>query len=176
MKAIPYILVGLIRKILHTCGFPAAAAIASSHKEQRASSFNTYYVPTYLGREVLAGCGAENVAKFGGHHQHMSPRIQKREYTTPPPFSLEWMNESKKCQARCVLWRQTKFFFLLQCISMTPLLFDTHKNSDEIYYEGRHRQLGLKSGGVQRGWAEISNLWGGFGSPKNILWETDFCA
>ena len=50
MKAIPYILVGLIRKILHTCGFPAAAAIASSHKEQRASSFNTYYVPTYLGR------------------------------------------------------------------------------------------------------------------------------
>ena len=126
----------LIRKILHTCGFPAAAAIASSHKEQRASSFNTYYVPTYLGREVLAGCGAENVAKFGGHHQHMSPRIQKREYTTPPPFSLEWMNESKKCQARCVLWRQTKFFFLLQCISMTPLLFDTHKNSDEIYYKG----------------------------------------
>ena len=66
----------------------------------------------------------------------MSPRIQKREYTTPPPFSLEWMNESKKCQARCVLWRQTKFFFLLQCISMTPLLFDTHKNSDEIYYKG----------------------------------------
>ena len=66
------------------------------------------------------------------------------------------------------------FFSLLQCISMTPLLFDTHKNSDEIYYKGR--QLGLKSGGVQRGWAEISNLWGGFGSPKNILWETDFCA